>query len=420
MIIEEITELEFDAYAKTHPLRSTYQSGANAKLMEYYKFKPTYIAGKINNKIVAASLILIRQVSLSKYGYAPRGFLINYYDSQLLLDFTKALKSYFSSKGIAFIKINPEITYSIIEPTSGEKAINRRSHELINVLETLEYKKLKANLYFESELPRFNAIIKLNDYDRNKLDKTILNKIEESENRGMTLVKGSLDYITEFSKLTKKNVSKYYENYYAVFSEKNMMDMFLAELDYHKYLAFVQKEHIKEQENNEKINRDFIMNPDSDGLYEIKLASDKRLSDLNIEMGEVASILNKDPEAKLYLGTALVSLCDNRVNIIYSTFKKDYPNVFPDYYLYNAIIEHYQDLGYKFLDLNGITGDFSDANPYKTLNDFKLSFNPEVYEYIGEFDLVINESMYAMLWKTGVLKREFDDKHLLNQTSKKE
>ncbi len=32
-------------------------------------------------------------------------------------------------------------------------------------------------------------------------------------------------------------------------------------------------------------------------------------------------------------------------------------------------------------------------NHYYGLNRFKMGFNPDVYEYIGEFDLVIDEKI---------------------------
>ena len=46
------------------------------------------------------------------------------------------------------------------------------------------------------------------------------------------------------------------------------------------------------------------------------------------------------------------------------------------------------------MDLNGITADLSKENHYYGLNRFKMGFNPDVYEYIGEFDLVIDEKQY--------------------------
>jgi len=63
---------------------------------------------------------------------------------------------------------------------------------------------------------------------------------------------------------------------------------------------------------------------------------------------------------------------------------------------------------FKYADLNGITGDFSRENPYEGLNEFKLGFQPRVYEYIGEYDLPIREKKYLKLRSSGALAKLFN------------
>ena len=77
-----------------------------------------------------------------------------------------------------------------------------------------------------------------------------------------------------------------------------------------------------------------------------------------------------------------------------------------------SIMNYYKNENLSFLDLNGITGDFTKNNPYKGLNDFKLSWNPKVFEYIGEFDLIINQTKYSLLWSSNKLQKEFEKKGL--------
>ena len=49
-----------------------------------------------------------------------------------------------------------------------------------------------------------------------------------------------------------------------------------------------------------------------------------------------------------------------------------------------------------FLNINAVVGEFTldDLGKYNSLNKIKLSFNATVMEYIGEFDLVINDRIY--------------------------
>ena len=59
-------------------------------------------------------------------------------------------------------------------------------------------------------------------------------------------------------------------------------------------------------------------------------------------------------------------------------------------------------MGAVYFDLNAITGYFEEENEFKGLNEMKLGFGSEVNEYIGEFDLVINNFIYKM-YKSGKL-----------------
>ena len=78
-----------------------------------------------------------------------------------------------------------------------------------------------------------------------------------------------------------------------------------------------------------------------------------------------------------------------------------------NYFLYYALIKYYQN-DYKYMDLNGITADMNKSSKYYGLNRFKLGFNPDVYEYIGEFDLIIDEKEYNKLLNFGLLAKEFN------------
>ena len=116
MHIKELSIAEFDSLAKIFPLSSYYQSSCYALLMAEAGYDYEFI-GYVDELgvIKAVSLILIKKIGLSiKYGYAPKGFLLDYFDYDLLKDFTEAIKSYYAKK-LCFIKINPEIAISEID-----------------------------------------------------------------------------------------------------------------------------------------------------------------------------------------------------------------------------------------------------------------------------------------------------------------
>ena len=119
MHLKELTIAEFDAFAKTSPLGSYHQSSNYALLMAESNYDYELI-GYVDELgiIKAAALILIKKITISlKFGYSPKGFLIDYFDYDLLKNFTIALKKYYNKK-LAFIKINPEIAIGEINKYS--------------------------------------------------------------------------------------------------------------------------------------------------------------------------------------------------------------------------------------------------------------------------------------------------------------
>ena len=60
------------------------------------------------------------------------------------------------------------------------------------------------------------------------------------------------------------------------------------------------------------------------------------------------------------------------------------------------IIEKYSLQGYKKFNLGGVINIFSSNERYNGLNEFKLSFNPDIIEYLGDLELICNNTLYFM------------------------
>ncbi len=414
MQIKEINEIEFDNFASSHVLKNYYQTSYYGNLMKKFGYTPIYIGVFDNDSIVGAALILSKYIAINiKYGYSPRGFLIDYQNTYYLEEFTKLVKKYFFKKGFAFIKINPEITLAEVISETNSKNINNNSVKIINELERLNYKKLKNNIYFESLLPKYNPIINLKKFDINNLNKNIKQKIHNKDKKGISLIRGdeyNLNEFYEFVKNKKDNSIEYYKNYYKIFNEAKMADLWLLQIDYHEYLKLTQEEYTNLLEKNERINKDFIENTKNKQLLRAKMESDRKLTSLNQEITDINTYIQNGVNKQI-IASALTIKFKNRVNIVISGFDKNI-KLNPNHILYIKLIEHYKNENYSYLDLNGITGDFTPSNPYRGLNEFKLNFNPNIYEYIGEFDLIINQTLYSLLWTTKILHNEFDRKDI--------
>lgn len=410
MDIKEIKPEVFSEYSKNHILKNFFQTKEYGDLMKHSDFSVMYVGAYHKGFIVGASLILYKSIGPNmKYGYAPRGFLVDFYDIALLKTFTKKIKEFFFMKGFAFIKINPEVTYSIINFNDKSKLVNTRSKELVSKLKELGYDKLRDNLYFESLLPKYTPVIELPTYNFNKLDSNLVNDMKEAELKGVSLTSGNEEDIEKFYSFVndKENkTSTYYKFFYKEFKKSDMVDLLMVNLNYSTYVRYLQKQYIFEQEKNELINREFEQNPNDLSLYEKKSRSDDIMSKISGDIA-LANQRMQENTLKEVLGAAFVVKYEGRVTIIISGYNRDFQGIDIKTYIFYKIIEEYKKAGYLYLDMYGITADFTDNNPYKELNDFKLKFKPTVYEYIGEFDLITNKPFHQLLWSTNKIQKEF-------------
>lgn len=409
MYLKTLNIEEFKDFQMHHPLGSLYQTINYGMFMaeDGYDYDLIGLVDE-NNQILAASLILLKPIGIKCfYGYAPRGFLIDYENTSLVQTFTTKLKEYYYEKDTIFIKVNPNL--SIGEVTKPDYKTNYNSnYSTTSLLIKNDYKKLLDNLYFEAKLPRFNAIINLQEFDINNIHKNTRTKIRKGIRKGLKFIKASKNELNIFYELLKdtNHSEYYYQDLYTAFEKDNNIDLFLVSIDFNEFLNNSQYMYNIELEKNNKLNEK-LANFYSERLINSKMNSDKVLLTYKNDIMEATKGINDHKE--IYLAGALVIKNNKTVTIISSAFDRNYKRFAPNYFLHYNIIKYYQE-NYDYLDLNGVVGDFKKENEYTGLNRFKLSFNPHIYEYIGEFDLVIEKKSYNILLDNGVLAKEFNKK----------
>ena len=406
MYIKELSLEEFNRFVQNNIIGNFYQSVNYAMLKAEEGYEYEYIGLVDNTDIIGAALILYKRIGTTHYGYSPRGFLIDYSNLYLLETFTNLVKDYYKKKNFAFIKINPEIAIGKLNKNTLNFEYNE-NYNVINNLTRCGYKKLKSNMNFEALLPRINAIINLEEMDIDKFAKNTRNKIKKGIRKGLVLEKADQSKIGILARFLKDNLNKdtyYYNDLYNVFNKTGDVDYFLVKVNYKDYLINSQNYYNYELHKNSLLN-DKMLHKANTNIINAKMNSDKSLLSYKNDIAEASKYLNENIDT--YVAGAMVIKYDNRITIQISGFDKELKRYAANYFLYFAILAHYRGK-YKYADLNGIVADFDKDNPYHGLNRFKLGFNPDVYEYIGEFDLVINESSYNHLLKSGILAKELN------------
>lgn len=405
MRIVKLNEKQFDSFSENHPLHTYYQTSAYGKLMCDDGFEPQYY-GFINdqNILIGASLILIQKLFLGyKYAYAPRGFLIDYDNKDLIVDVTNKMKRFLAKNNIVFLKIDPPVV-SNKRDKHGNIVKSPYSNDLIPFLTKIGYDYFGDNKFFGTLKPRWNALLKVTGSSNTmfkNLDHSVKNKIRKAQSRGVEILQGNQNDIEVFYKFVAK---KHYRklNYYKKFAEcfGNNFELYFAKLNTEKYLSNIKLIYENELQKNENFNKEIqdasLKNKITNKLMNSKITSDKVLSIYKNELEVASSLFAKNPQG-LIIGATAVVIEKYGVELVIEGLNPAFKLYYPTFLSKWFIIDKYSKLGAVYFDLNAITGYFENNNgKFNGLNEMKLGFNAEVTEYIGEFDLVINRSVYLI------------------------
>ena len=140
MEIIELERNEFIEFSKNYPYSTFFQSPHWIDVKKDNGWDGKIVGVKENNKIVAASILLFKNVKFinKKIVYAPRGFLLDYSNHELIKEFTSAIKKYLKKNNGLFLKVNPYVKYCERD-VNGQKVENSENNDLINLLTSLGY-----------------------------------------------------------------------------------------------------------------------------------------------------------------------------------------------------------------------------------------------------------------------------------------
>lgn len=408
MRLVELDNRQFDEFARFHPLNSYCQNSKYALVMSDYGYSYDYI-GYVDddNNIKAAALILTKKISgNTKYGYAPKGFLINFYDTELVRGFLDALREYYRKKDFIFIKFNPEIIIGETDKDKKYVVSYNGNVRIIDILKNMNVKRRLELQEFDLMLPKFNAYIDLTNFSLDNVSRSHRKRVKKCINKGMSLILGDAKQMDIFYKFIKNKTSKpiqFYRNLYNVYNRDNSIDLVFTKIDYNAYLGYVRNKYEEESNRNEQWNELISTNPRS-SIINAKISSDKKLQALKSEIINATEGLKRHQE--VIIAGALIIKHSNRVSIIASGYDDQYKNLNPNHFLYYSIFERYRHY-FNFCDMNGVSGNFEDNSPYYGLNRFKEKWNGTIYEFIGEFDLICAEHSFKRLIKTSFIEDEF-------------
>lgn len=404
MRIVNLNTNEFTEFANNHPLRNYCQTIEYAKVMSDIGYTYDLIGYKDDsNNLVGASLILKKKIgTFAKYVYAPKGVLVDYYKTEILKMFIKDLSSHYRKKGYSFMKINPEIIIGEINKKSNYSSNYNQNVSIIDELKNMGFKRRREIYPLDFMFPRINPYINLRKYVENNEIKEIM---DIANNNGLSievLDKKDIDILYDIAKKDTYQSISYYKS---ILNHFDSAELILVKANYEQCLINARERYNKELENNNYYN-ELIQTDNSNDTVNKKMQSDKDLLRYKNQVVDATAGLKYNKFK--YVGGVVIVKYQNRVSIVLEDYDND--NVYAQYYLYNYLINVFKN-SYDFIELNGLSSDFNDQYKYFDFNKTKLDFDPVIYEFIGEFDIVLNDLLFKKIQSKGLLSKEFLPSH---------
>ena len=362
--------------------------------------------------------------------YAPRGFLIDYNNYDLLKEFTIKIKSYVKKHQGIFLKIDPYVPYQQRDKLGKIVENGYNNKESYNNLIKLGYKHFGFNLMQDTLQPRWMFITKtknrtIDDVMKDMDPKTrqILRKNErdlikcrEISYDELPLFKDIMQHTGDRRDFIDRPL-KYYQDMYKHLD--GILKILIAELNTTELINSLNEEvndltkeyddrKNKHDQDPTKMNEKKYESKQKETLNNIERIK-KRISHqekLKTENGEV-----------LTLGGILFLVYGNEVLSLVGGSYAKYMEFQSAYTVHFAGMKYAIENNYERYNFYGITGDFNESNPLFGLYSFKRDFGGEVVELIGEFDLIINKPLYYLYKLSYASYRNL--KNLKNRLKKK-
>lgn len=405
-MIEKLTPEEFNEFSKNSNQGTFFQSSYWGELKSFTGWTHHMVGLKKDNKVVAATLLLEKKIPLlGKYiYYAPRGFLIDYHDNELLELFVSGMKQYIKKNKGIFIKINPYVEYRKRD-INGDIMNDETNQSIIDKLIDLGFVHNGFTINYGIDLePRWISVLDL----KGKTEEDILSnmrqstrwRVNNSYKHGLELNEIDESRLPEFKKLMEHTGERrgfidrplsYYQKMYEAFKKDDNIKIMLVDLNIEDYLTNLknQKNELMLKIAEVKTKNMTTRNQNYLNELQIQLKSlDERIEMLYILLETKGKVITVAGGLFMTFGKQVISL--------FGASYQEYMKFNGQYFLNFKMIKYALNNGFEKYNFYGITGEFNEDSPMFGLFDFKRGFNAEVVELIGEFTLVTRKLSYKV------------------------
>lgn len=395
---------QHDDFVSKHPQANLLQSAKWAIIKDNWKNER--IGFFEDGILVATASVLIQPLPLGfSIIYIPRGPVMDYSKEALVAFVIDSLKAYAKTQKALFIKFDPNIhlqQYHISETAPQDLALGLNT---VDLLTKLDCKWLGRTMILSENIqPRFQANVYQDHFSLEQLSKKVKQEIRTAQNKGVQIRFGHLELVQDFSELMKKTESRkgirlrntdYYSKLLITYQEQAYIT--LAYLDLPTKRDSISKE--LEKLSNEKSR---FTDKTKAGKISENEAATKRFTE---EYQFITTLIQKGKTELALAGTLSLNF-GNTSELLYAGMDETYRQYQAPTLTWFKTLSRAFELGCRFQNMGGVEADLGGG-----LYSFKSKFSPTIEEFVGEFNIPVNNLLYKLSKLTYDIRKRLRNKH---------
>lgn len=410
--IESLSPQEHDTFVNQHLSGTFMQNSEWGQFKSRYGWRPTFVGIKEQNTLVASAMILFRKIPglPATIAYAPRGFVLDYENNELLETFSNSVLSFCKRQKAAFFRMDPAIRRTSIDHV-GTPVEGINNEWLIPRMKELSFSHQGFSLDFDGWQPRYVFWQDINMTEEalfNGFHKKWKYNIRLAERKGIEILRGTKDDLPRFAEMMQVTGNRdgfgtrplsYFEALLSDMGPAGKAELFLARLNPEKAIKDATQALTKEEAALSRFKVQLASaieekKTDKQAQVEKKQAlSENRIKKIKVELDELTAF-QALPKDQQILSGAILMTTGKKACYLYGASDNRFRDRMPNYLIQWEMMRYAQALGAEIYDFRGVSGNLSPEHPLYGLYRFKRGFEGEFVEYIGEFDAVLKPVSY--------------------------
>lgn len=391
-LVKNIDEIIYDDFVSKHQ-GTIYQSSNWACVKNNWDSQR--IAVYEDGQLIGTALILFKSIPMTpfKLAYMPRGPVCDYRNLDHFKQVLQACVDVAKEHRAFTLKFDPQISRD-----AGQ--------EIKDYVTSIGGKHGGYDKGIVYSQPNFLMITELDEEEEvlfDRFDSKVRNLIRKGNQAGVHVHLGELEDVEDFAKLMEITAQRddfgmrdasYFKRLLTVLGVE--AQLYLIKLNVEENL----QAKLEEQADIEKELQSL-----QDKLEPIKDEPVKKAKKLRNQLDQIQARMNKSQtiiadlqdclekgQSEVLLSGAILATFGDTAYYMYAASSNDFRDVMPNYRLLWRLMTDAIAEGCSYFDFGGVSGYTSENNqedPLRGLYDFKKNFASEMFETIGEFDLVI-------------------------------